>query len=175
MENNTMNARMALHQRARLAATALAALCLGAVVSQPANAAVTTVYKCFDRNLGVLFTDEPCGGERMQIQAGQADPAAVEALARERDAVSRSAEQRIIDNRRASLQQDMGPQWAYPPQNMEPTGYAPAYLPYGGYDYGSNGPGRRYGDGEARGDHRGEHRGSHRTVPAPPGRLIIRR
>ena len=39
----------------------LLACCLVGIASGPAWAA-TTVYKCFDKTLGVLYTDEPCRG-----------------------------------------------------------------------------------------------------------------
>ena len=109
-------------------------LLLGA--SGSAWAAATKVYKCFDRNLGVLYTDEPCKGEEMTIRAGEADPAAVAELQRERDALSRSAAQRIADNRRAGLSRDYAPQWGYPPEAMPANGNAEVYYPaYGGVPY----------------------------------------
>jgi len=119
------------------AGSVLVVLCFGAVASGHAPAA-TTVYKCFDKNLGVLYTDEPCRGEQLSIRAGEADPAAVAALQRERDAVSQSAAQRIIDNRRATLQREFAPQYAYPlPEALPAYADAEPYYTggYGGYGY----------------------------------------
>jgi hypothetical protein len=168
--------RNLMRQRPSIIGTALA-MCIAASASHAVNAATTTtIYKCFDRDLGVLFTDMPCSGEQVQIRAGDADPKAVEALQRERDAVSRSAELRIIDGRRAAWQQDIARPWMVtPPISADATGYAdgPAYVPYGyGFGgYGSYGGERRSFDGDRRGHRRGD---SQRVVPAPPGRLIQR-
>ena len=89
-------------------------------------AATTPIYKCLDKNLGLLYTDEPCKeGEQLNIRAGDADPAAVARLERQRDALDQSASQRITDLRRTPAE-----------------GVATARLPYepleerGSYDYG---------------------------------------
>ena len=109
------------------------AACVVAIASAPTWAAATTVYKCFDKNLGVLYTDEPCKGEKLIIRAGEADPLAVAELQREREALSRSAAQRIADNRRAALEREYAAQRAYAPAEALPA-YAGAdgYYP-GGY------------------------------------------
>ena len=99
-------------------------------------AATTTVYKCFDKNLGVLYTDQPCKGEQMDIRAGDPDPVAVAELQREREALSRSAAQRIADNRRAALERDYVAQPAYAPVEA-----LPAYAGAEGYYYGGYGVG----------------------------------
>ena len=53
------------------------------------------IYKCPDNNGGVLYIDYPCeGGQRLEIQPGAADPAAVERLASLRAALDRSAARR---------------------------------------------------------------------------------
>jgi hypothetical protein len=80
-----------------------------------ARAGTSTIYKCFDRNLGVLYTDQPCKGEQLEIRAGDPDPSAVAALERERDALSRSMAQRIADQRRAALDAQRAVEWVYPP------------------------------------------------------------
>jgi hypothetical protein len=50
-------------------------------------AAKTPIYKCLDKNLGLLYTDEPCkDGEQLNIRAGDADSAAVARPERQRDA-----------------------------------------------------------------------------------------
>lgn len=64
-------------------------------------AATSPIYKCVDANLRVLYTDEPCkGGEQLNIRAGEADPAAIARLQRDRDALDQSAAQRIADQLR---------------------------------------------------------------------------
>jgi hypothetical protein len=114
---------------------ALAALCLlGANGS--ALAATTTVYKCFDRNLTVLYSDEPCSGERISVKTSDADPAALAELQHERDALARSTAQRIADSRRAALERASAPQFVYPAEEDVGTyggggAYYPAYAPYG--------------------------------------------
>jgi hypothetical protein len=56
-----------------------------------------------DKNLGVLYTDEPCKeGQQLNVRAGDADPAAVARLERQRDALDQSAAQRIADPHRAA-------------------------------------------------------------------------
>jgi hypothetical protein len=91
----------------------LLASCVITMASGTTWAAATTVYKCFDKNLGVLYTDVPCKGEQMSIRAGEADPVAVAELQRERDALSRSAAQRIADSCCAAL--DRITQWRNAP------------------------------------------------------------
>ncbi|HKE42188.1 MAG TPA: hypothetical protein VKG21_20360 [Casimicrobiaceae bacterium] len=114
---------------------ALFALSALLLASQTAFAGTTIVYKCLDRNLGVVYTDEPCkGGERMTIRAGDADPAAVARLERERDALGRSAEQRIMDERRIAVQRDLMVSPAYPVD--QPSNYYNGYYNGAPYDYG---------------------------------------
>jgi hypothetical protein len=83
---------------------ALAALLLIA----PAHAANTAIYKCFDKHLALVYTDVPCKeGEQLDLRPGDADPAAVAGLERERERLSLSAAQRISDERRAALQREL--------------------------------------------------------------------
>ena len=157
----------------RLAAL-LAAAAL-ACAAPLAEAAPAPIYKCLDRNLGVSYTDIPCkDGERLDIRAGDPDPAAIAALARERDAVDRSAAQRIADERRAMLQRryfDPGPgYWA--PEGatyVEAPLYAPYDYVYGyGYPYGGAWTPERRRTPDARND-RFDRRGERsRAVPARP-------
>ncbi len=91
----------------RHALTAVALTVL-AWAAGPAAAATPAIYKCFDRNLAVLYTDQPCSGELLDVRPGSADPEAVAALARERDALSRSIERRIADQRRATPERGDG-------------------------------------------------------------------
>jgi hypothetical protein len=93
----TMNAKKRLFLRPHVRIAAFAML---AAAAAPASSAVTTVYKCFDRSLNVVYTDQPCRGEQLDIEAGRADPAALAELQREREALSRAVAQRIADNRR---------------------------------------------------------------------------
>ena len=94
---------VAMSTRARNVWMALALLA-------PLSGLATTapIYKCVDANLGLLYTDEPCkNGEQMNIRAGDADPAAIAKLQRERDAFDQRAAQRSADQRR---QQDWSAQ-----------------------------------------------------------------
>jgi hypothetical protein len=126
---NAINHARGRHLHALFALSALL------LALQTASAGTTIVYKCLDRNLGVVYTDEPCkGGERMTIRAGDADPAAVARLERERDALGRSAEQRIMDERRISLQRDFAAGPSYPVD--QPLDYYNGYYNGAPYDYG---------------------------------------
>ncbi|HSS70562.1 MAG TPA: hypothetical protein VLQ46_07910 [Casimicrobiaceae bacterium] len=74
----------------------------------PAQAANTPIYKCFDKHLALVYTDVPCkNGELLDLRPGDADPAAVAGLEREREQLSLSAAQRIADERRAALQREL--------------------------------------------------------------------
>ncbi len=97
-------------------------------------AATAPIYKCFDKNLGLLYTDEPCKeGEQLDIRAGDADPAAVARLERQRDALDQSASQRIADLRRATTEGNGVPRLRYEPLDDRGSyDYAPAYVA----DYG---------------------------------------
>ena len=141
------------------------AIALLALMSAAALAA-TPIYRCLDRNLGVLYTDEPCrDGERMDIRAGDADLAAVARLERERDALDRSAAQRITDERRAALQRRYAVQPMYGPEETV-AAYADAseYMPYG-YGFVSPSSSARPRASGMRHDRRTE--GQH-VVPVPP-------
>ncbi len=84
-------------------ARALTALGLAVLAILPASAANTPIYKCFDSHLGLVYTDLPCkDGEKLDIRAGDADPAAVARLEHVRDQLDQSAAQRIVDERRAA-------------------------------------------------------------------------
>jgi len=159
----------------QLRSLTLASACALALAGGTANAAVTTVYKCFDRNLGVLYTDMPCRGEQLSIEGGNTDPVAIQELRREREAVARQASERVAELRRV----DVAPQYVYgggPAMPMQDNSYAgDAYYPLG-YGYA---PG--YGDGRGDGRGRGDQGfGRHNryqprpSLPAPRGNLIKR-
>lgn len=64
-------------------------------------AATEPIYKCIDANMRVAYTDIPCStGEQLDVRAGEADPAAMARLQRERDRLDQSAAQRIADQQR---------------------------------------------------------------------------
>ena len=95
-------------------------------------ATTTPIYKCVDANLGLLYTDEPCkGGEKLNIHAGDADPAAIARLQRERDALDRSAAQRLADLRRQQywsapyMVEDNQPVYDYPSYDYGATWWLP--------------------------------------------------
>jgi hypothetical protein len=93
-------------------------------------AATTPIYKCLDKNLGLLYTDQPCKeGEQLNIRPGDADPAAVARLERQRDALDQSASQRIADLRRTAAEGEVASRLRYEP--LEERGsydYGPAYV-----------------------------------------------
>jgi hypothetical protein len=82
--------------------------------------------------LTVLYSDEPCPGEQMNVKTNDADPAALAELQHERDALARSTAQRIADSRRAALERTLAVPSFYPAEVDAGvyTGGA-AYLPYG--------------------------------------------
>jgi hypothetical protein len=110
---SSLDTNVQTRKKTRLAGGACLALCLVVLPIRSSWAATTPIYKCFDKNLGLLYTDEPCtDGEKLNIRAGDADPRAVARLERERDALDQSAAQRMADNRR-----DVVPTWI----GYEPT------------------------------------------------------
>ena len=111
------------------------ALALALLASQSAPATTTTIYKCFDQNLRLVYTDEPCkDGEKLDIRAGDADPSAVARLERERDALSQSAAQRIADERHIAAQRELAAWMAYPGGDQRPDDYLGA-LPTSDYGW----------------------------------------
>ncbi len=134
--NATVVHRLALVGRASV-------MLIASLASASAGAAGTPIYKCFDKQLGVLYTDVPCkDGEEVDIRAGDADPAALARLQRELDALDRSVERRVAEDRRTALQRQYAAQFAYLPET-EPVAYpdeatyAPSgygFVPYYGYD-----------------------------------------
>jgi hypothetical protein len=130
-----------------------------------AQAGTSTIYKCFDRSLGVLYTDQPCKGEQLDIRAGDPDPNAVAALERERDALSRSMAQRIADQRRAALDAERAVEWVYPaPADRNVYAANDVYYP-AGFGYMPNGAARPPRQADRRNDARRD-RASY--VPNPP-------
>ena len=115
--------------------SAACALLLTLVLLSPAHraAAATPIYRCFDENLGVLYTDDPCkDGELLNLRAGDADAAAVARLERVRDALDRSAAERIADDWRAAMQRDLAPWYA----SEEPRIAYEDMVANAAYDYG---------------------------------------
>jgi hypothetical protein len=107
----------------------------------PAWAADTPIYKCLDNHLSLVYTDVPCkDGEKLDIRAGDADPAAVARLDHARDRLDQSADQRMLDDRRAA---DARGSAAWLPQGPEDdlggagepfaSGYGSGYWPYPPY------------------------------------------
>lgn len=147
---------------------ALACLCLAA---SPAPAAVTTVYKCFDAKLNVVYTDQPCRGEQLDIELGSVDHARIAELAREREAVSRAIAHRIAEGNRTQVARDYGPPvYVGPPPNYDGN---EIYYPAGWGWFGPAVADRRGG----RGDHGRPPSRDKRpppSVPATRGDLIKR-
>jgi len=81
------------------------ALCSFSLASPGVHAANTTVYRCLDRHLEVVYTDEPCKeGAPLEIRTADADPAALARLERIRDALDQAAVQRLTEERRLAMQ-----------------------------------------------------------------------
>lgn len=60
------------------------------------------IYKCGNGAQGVVYTDTPCkGGERLDVNAGAADPAALDRLKEVRKALDQSADRRLAAQQRA--------------------------------------------------------------------------
>jgi hypothetical protein len=117
-----------------VASGACLALCLVVLTAGGAWAATTPIYKCFDKNLGLLYTDEPCkDGEQLNIRAGDVDPAAVAWLERARDALDQSAAQRMADDRSDAALVERAALMAYAPaEERGANDYGPTYVS----DYG---------------------------------------
>lgn len=92
-----------IRSKASAAVAGFLALCLVAPGGS-SWAATAAIYKCLDRNLGLVYTDLPCkDGERLDIRPGDADPAAVGLLEREREELDQSISQRVAEQRRTML------------------------------------------------------------------------
>jgi hypothetical protein len=118
--------------------TALGAALICALLypAHPARADTTTVYRCLDAHLNVVYTDEKCkDGQALEIRTGTPDAAAVARLDREREALDRSADERLKAERLAAAQR-----FVPIPVPSEPDGYPGdgAYYTYpvAGYGYG---------------------------------------
>ena len=111
------------------AAFRLLALAVGAcALAAPAAAGTTAVYKCFDRSLNVLYTDQPCAGELLEIRAGDPDAAALAALQKERDALAKSVQQRIADSRKPP-EAPATPAYVVPPVALPAYAAGDVYYP----------------------------------------------
>ena len=118
--------------------SACLALCLVVLLVGHGWAATTPIYKCLDKNLGLLYTDQPCKeGEQLDVRAGDPDPAAIARLDRERDALDQSAAQRIADDSRYAFLagREMGMGYG-PPDEGGPYDDGSAYV--SGFGFVSN-------------------------------------
>jgi hypothetical protein len=119
----------------RVAACALTALGIVLLAVAPASASNTAIYKCLDNHLGLVYTDLPCkDGEKLDIRAGDADPAAVARLERVRDQLDQSAAQRIVDERRAAERTALANRLRR--EAEEERGAAETMAAYAPFDYG---------------------------------------
>jgi hypothetical protein len=178
-----LSASSAVSRRVPFLCCALALACLG--LAGPAGATALPIYKCLDKSAGIVYTDIPCkDGERMSdLRAGNADPAAIARLDREREAWDRSAAQRLAEERRAMVEQRRYYNDAPTYLVQEGSGGGgpydwPDYAFFGGWGYGGYGSGwgndwRRHGfdgrDGrDGRKDGRFDRFRRERVVPAHP-------
>jgi hypothetical protein len=73
-----------------------------------AYAATAPIYKCVSKDLGLVYTDQPCkGGEQLDIHPGDVDPAAVARLQGARDMLNRGAAARLAEEQRAAAQKEL--------------------------------------------------------------------
>jgi hypothetical protein len=130
-----LNMNVRTGKKRSLAGGACLALCLLVLTASGGWAATAPIYKCFDKNLGLLYTDEPCkDGEQLNIRAGDADPGAVARLERQRDALDQSAAQRMADQRRAAAEGGGASRFLYEPaEERESSDYGPAYVSDSGF------------------------------------------
>lgn len=100
-----------------------------------AHAAGTTVYRCLDAHLDVVYTDVPCKeGAPVEIRAGDADPAALARLERLRDALDQAAVQRLSEERRLAAQRIVPIPVGRDTEPDDMSGYGPYYTyPVGRY------------------------------------------
>jgi hypothetical protein len=121
-----------MHCHAGLLGALIALGTLG-LAAPSALATTTTIYKCLDRHLSVVYTDSPCKeGERMDIDAGDADPVAVSKLDHARDMLDRAAAERIADERHAALERDLAAMTRRQPE--EERGASDYAAPLASYD-----------------------------------------
>lgn len=96
-----------LHGRSKPAAALIGAAMLILTVGG-AGAATTPIYKCVGRDLGLIYTDQPCkDGAVLDIHPGDVDPAAVARLQGARDMLDRGAAARVAEERRAAAQNEL--------------------------------------------------------------------
>jgi len=96
-----------LPKRSKSAAAILAATAL-LLAAGSAGAATAPVYKCLGKDLGLIYTDQPCkGGEQVDIHPGDVDPAAVARLQSARDMLDRGAAARVAEEQRAAAQKEL--------------------------------------------------------------------
>ena len=110
---------------------------LGSLLAAATFAANTTVYRCLNAHLDVVYTDVPCNeGAPLEIRAGDADPAALARLDRIRDALDQAAVQRIDEERRLAAQNFVPVPVARDTAPDDTSGYDSYYTyPVGGYGY----------------------------------------
>lgn len=149
-----------------------AALLAVSLSFHPAHAATTTVYRCLDAHLNVVYTDVKCKeGESFDVQTAEADPAALARLDRQREALDRSADERLKAERLAAAQR-------FVPMPIASESGPDDGLGYGGYyTYPVAGYGPPFQDHPLRPrvDHRMDRHGHHRHGGAPPPPYIVPR
>jgi len=133
------------------------------IVGGPAHAASTTVYRCLDAHLEVVYTDIPCKeGSAFEVSPGDADPAAVARLERVRDALDQSAAQRLTAERIAARSVVVAPMRGGAEADDDDSDYGYYTYPVAGYGYA---PDQRHPH-RPRVDHHHDHaRGG---APSPP-------
>ena len=112
-----------IRSKANAAGAGCLALCL-VVLGERSWAATAPIYKCLDRQHRLVYTDLPCkDGERLDIRVGDADPAAVALLQRERDELDQSASQSAAEQRRPMVDGEDASLSGYEPEEGAATPY----------------------------------------------------
>ena len=94
-----------LHRHGKSAAAVIALLIFSIGI---AGAATAPIYKCLAKDLGLIYTDQPCkGGAVLDIHPGDVDPAAVARLQGAREMLDRSATARLAEEQRAAAQKEL--------------------------------------------------------------------
>lgn len=138
----------------------------------PAQAATTTVYRCLDAHLNVVYTDVKCKeGESFDIQTSEADPAALARLDRQRDALDRSADERLRAERLAAAQRYV----PVPMASESGTDDGPGYGGYYTYPVAGYGPTFQQDFRHHPLRPKVDHREVHRRGGAPPPPYVVPR
>jgi hypothetical protein len=122
----------------RVAARLLVGITAAVAVIELAAAADTPIYKCREATSRVLYTDEPCdGGNRLDIRAGIADPAALQRLERAREALDQSTAERAAADKLDAARKEETDRLRREAEAAQAQRAAESAASYSDYDYAS--------------------------------------